>query len=804
MNLGTRTAAIALAAILFVMGVEASAQMPVWVVAGSTNSTTQTIGNSGSLAITSYTMYWNFGTSPGPSNLNPTSNSAASTITANSLLVTGSSVVGPISGTNASTGYSLGSGTNASGGLNWGMGMTTPYPVVSSSSSPSFKITLNSPPTPPTPSPPTPGANYIFDISSVQFGSRSAATGPTKISLRYNYDDFQQDLASTTVSANGAWQAVNMSPSMILSPTRTIGLFGMNGSGTATPMTPNWQIDDLRLAGSLYTFTGGSMSSQTYSGSGAGISTMSGNFTITGTATFSGQAGNTLNVTGVIGGYGTTLQKNGSGLLVLSNSNSYVGSTVITAGTVQAGNAYAFGSGPIAVNDGATLDLNGLAIANRIVNRGAATILNAQNFTGAQTISSGTVTFASMMSGSMTIAPGSQAMFNGGFSGKAELSGSAAFGGTMSGGVSLLGSGSASFSNLVSGSVGLSGSDSKAFFSNLITGTVVPSDGAVSVITGTVNPSASVQVGQGGKMQFGNGLNFQQPALPNQGLVEMTNSGSIGLATSITGTGGFAMAGGGLTSLSGSSSFTGGTTVSSGSLQASNPNALGQGGVDVGSGATFVLATDLILGGSNGIKLNAGSQLQSQDGASAPIAANSALGGVTMSGSVSSSSSPATAALLAGLASGSGGMLATQWTSAGKPSTAVSDILDLTTPTGSSAFVLSMNYDPASENANLWLGWNSGSNGWINSVDGNTGNNALAAQQGFLGSFTAFQGAYGTNLSNYIGAYGRDNATDTVWAVVNHNSEFVALVPEPGTVVLAVGAVVTIAAVRQRRSSRRR
>jgi len=75
---------------------------------------------------------------------------------------------------------------------------------------------------------------------------------------------------------------------------------------------------------------------------------------------------------------------------------------------------------------------------------------------------------------------------------------------------------------------------------------------------------------------------------------------------------------------------------------------------------------------------------------------------------------------------GSGGALATQWLSAGKPSTAVSDILELTTPTGSSAFVLSMNYDPASENANLWLGWNSGSNGWVNSVDGNTGNNSSA------------------------------------------------------------------------------
>ncbi len=67
----------------------------------------------------------------------------------------------------------------------------------------------------------------------------------------------------------------------------------------------------------------------------------------------------------------------------------------------------------------------------------------------------------------------------------------------------------------------------------------------------------------------------------------------------------------------------------------------------------------------------------------------------------------------------------------------------------------------------------------MNAVEGNTGG---------LPTFVA--GAW--NASYGLGTYGVDVATNTVWAVLNHNSEF-AIIPEPGSgALLTVGAMLLI------------
>ncbi|MBM4012574.1 MAG: PEP-CTERM sorting domain-containing protein [Planctomycetes bacterium] len=751
----------------------------------TTNSSNQTVGTAGSTGTGAFVAYWNFGTTF------PSTTATGSSGTQIRYTVSGTGgtiVTGSPTATNPSSGYSLASGTAASGQQNYGLAASYPA-IVSGSSSPGFTIVMQSPPI---------AANYLYDLESVQLGTRSAASGPTGISLRWDQNDYKLELASASVSADSSWSAINLTPTVPPAFQQTIALFGTGGSGSSAP---NWQIDDLWLAGTLHTTTGAAQSVATYGISGAGSGTFSGNFSISGTATLNLQSGGTVAITGPVTGYLGRIDKTGAGTLVLTNSNAYYYDTVISQGKVVGGNPNAFGLGKIAVNDGATLDLGGYAVTNQIVTRNNATILNAGNYAGVQLVSTGTTTYPQAVSGTMTVADGAKAVFDGAFSGKADLTGTAAFNQAMSGILALAGSGSASFADVVSGSVALSGSAAKAVFANtsLITGTVKPSDGAVSVISGTVDPAAAVSVGQSGTVQFGSGLKFQQPTLPNAGLVEMTNSGSTGLSTSITGTGAFTMAGTGLTSLSGSSSFTGGTDITSGTLAAGNPHALGQGPVDVADGGKLVIDAALALGGTNAITLaGTNSKLQSMDGATAPIAGNSPLGGVTSSGSASGSS-PASAALLAGAASATGGLLSTDWTSVGKPASAVSEILELLTPTGSSVFVLSMNYDAAAENPNLWLGWNSGTSGWVNAIDGNFGNNASVAQQAYVGSFAAFQNDYGTTLATYVGAYGRDQVGDTVWAVVNHNSEFVALVPEPATLAVLVAAVGVATIYRRRR-----
>jgi hypothetical protein len=148
----------------------------------------------------------------------------------------------------------------------------------------------------------------------------------------------------------------------------------------------------------------------------------------------------------------------------------------------------------------------------------------------------------------------------------------------------------------------------------------------------------------------------------------------------------------------------------------------------------------------------------------------------------------------------------------------VSDVLMLTrtdsmgqTPTD--PYALQLNYDPTALNGDpnvlardrqLYLSYldpNGGGVGiaeWENATIPDTGNNATAAEQDFLGSFATFQSDYGTDLTQYIGAWGVDTSTNTVWAVVDHTSMFSAtltgtLVPEPATLSLAALGILVLA-----------
>ena len=74
-------------------------------------------------------------------------------------------------------------------------------------------------------------------------------------------------------------------------------------------------------------------------------------------------ASRTLTVNGIISG-AYKLTKHGSGTLLISGNNSYSGGTMVAAGTLKAGYFYAFGANgtSVAIQEGATLDLNGVAL----------------------------------------------------------------------------------------------------------------------------------------------------------------------------------------------------------------------------------------------------------------------------------------------------------------------------------------------------------------------------------------------------------------------------------------------------------
>ena len=108
--------------------------------------------------------------------------------------------------------------------------------------------------------------------------------------------------------------------------------------------------------------------------------------------------------------------------------------------------------------------------------------------------------------------------------------------------------------------------------------------------------------------------------------------------------------------------------------------------------------------------------------------------------------------------------------------------------------------DPGVPESAAKVAWYNAGRWDLDATDGNTGNNAGVAQQGYQGSFAAFQGVYGTDLSNYIGAYGVDTTNKEAWAVLNHASDF-AVVPEPATLVLlAAGLLGLFAYARRKRN----
>ncbi len=120
-------------------------------------------------------------------------------------------------------------------------------------------------------------------------------------------------------------------------------------------------------------------------------------------------------------------------------------------------------------------------------------------------------------------------------------------------------------------------------------------------------------------------------------------------------------------------------------------------------------------------------------------------------------------------------------------------------------FTLQMTYNPAAlggdentvaANGLLALAWlNTGVNQpnglWQNATAGNFGaglpGDVFQNVQSSWDAFAAANSITDSNLGVFLGSNGVDVTTHTVWAVVNHNSQFAA-VPEPSSFALAIGA----------------
>ncbi|MFO0935528.1 MAG: autotransporter-associated beta strand repeat-containing protein [Gemmataceae bacterium] len=182
--------------------------------------------------------------------------------------------------------------------------------------------------------------------------------------------------------------------------------------------------------------------------------------------------------------------KSGTGVVVLSGNNTYTSSTTVNAGTLRAGSATAFGNNASAiVNNGGTLDLNGISLSVGSLSSGGGT-------TGVVTLGSGTLTMGGDNS-------------------------STTFGGTVSGsgGLVKLGNGTQIFSG-----------------TNSYTGTTTVNAGILQFNSGLTTTGGAVRVEDSGTLQANASIGR---AIIGSGPGNTINVGATGIslgdATSATG-----------------------------------------------------------------------------------------------------------------------------------------------------------------------------------------------------------------------------------------------------------------------------
>jgi hypothetical protein len=200
---------------------------------------------------------------------------------------------------------------------------------------------------------------------------------------------------------------------------------------------------------------------------------------------------------------------------------------------------------------------------------------------------------------------------------------------------------------------------------------------------------------------------------------------------------------------------------------------------------------------------------------SAPLTATESLAGLSSWTTSDSEVVGTSASLLDGTFGDSAGTVSMAWRARTLDEKAASnrlaaDVVDLHTGTGTlNPFVLQMSYDPSllpltggmteemlAAQGGLFLAWLNGADLWVNAVNGNLGTNTGLAD--YLGSWLQ------AGRPMTLGSWGVDTSANSVWAVVDHNSQFSAMsaVPEPANALSLAGLLASAMFLRSRRGKR--
>ncbi|NDC63313.1 MAG: hypothetical protein EBZ59_04840 [Planctomycetia bacterium] len=407
------------------------------------------------------------------------------------------------------------------------------------------------------------------------------------------------------------------------------GAVVLNGGTMTVQAGSGWQV----LRPSLLTFNGGTIDatgaiSGTYSypqawngnfafGGSAPLNLGSGTVTL-GTTPIVNIVSSTYTVAGnIVSGVGTQgITKAGSGLLVLTGTNTYTGVTTIQSGTLQIGTGTTFGdirsSGTLSIGTGATLAFNrndgyGGNYANRITGSGgirvagaggALTLSGTNDYTGPTTVASGTLIAGGTgalgdAAGTISVAGGVLSLGSNVFTrtGPVQLTGGTIASGTISdstgsfdlqaGTVSAGLAGAAGLSKTGAGTVTLSGSNTYTGTTSVTAGTLAitnanalgNSAGLITVGGGVLDLGSQV-VTRTGTVQLAGGT-IQTGTITNNTVTYDIQAGTA--SAGLAGSAGLTKTGTGLATLSGSSTYLGPTTVSGGTLSVTNAFGLGSG-----------------------------------------------------------------------------------------------------------------------------------------------------------------------------------------------------------------------------------
>jgi autotransporter-associated beta strand protein len=319
---------------------------------------------------------------------------------------------------------------------------------------------------------------------------------------------------------------------------------------------------------------------------------------------------------GSITGSGGSLEKTGSGTLILSGANSYTGTTEISGGTLQigaGGTSGTLGTGAV-TNDGALVfnRSDALTVANQIsgggtltqAGSGVLTLTSANSYAGGTTISAGTLALGHIGA----IGAGAVTLTGGGL--RSNVTGTLANDITLADNATGRLAAAAGETLTLTGGLALRPGTALTIGSGTETGRVVasfasldvfsPATIALSIAGGTLEAgnlglnqltqlAASVTIASGAALDFGalTGTigNLQGAGTLTSSATTQISSGSF--SGVIAGTGGFEKLGAGTLTLSGVSSYSGTTTITAGTLRIEGAGALSGGGITNNAALVF-------------------------------------------------------------------------------------------------------------------------------------------------------------------------------------------------------------------------